>query len=105
MCGGVLLFLGVQYFVKASFECTHCEHVQWQGRDEFLHIGAWLATPVLEDCVRDFSSIARWCRYEYYGSPFSLESFLKEIAEERVECGAQMWDYFWNLIFDYLEHG
>jgi hypothetical protein len=103
--GGALLFFGVQYLVKASFECAHCEHVQWQGRDEFLRIGAWPATPVLEDRVSDFSSIARWWRHKYYGPPVSLESFLKEIEEEGVECGAQVWGYFWNRNFDYLEYG
>ena len=103
--GGVLLFLGVQYFVRASFECAHREHVQWQGRDEFLRNGTWPATPVLEDCVSDFSSIARWWRHEYYGSPVSLESFLKEMEEEGVECGAKVWDYFWNRNFGYLEYG
>jgi hypothetical protein len=60
---------------------------------------------VLEDRVSDFSSIARWWRHEYYGSPVSLESSLKEIEEEGVECGAQVWGYFWNRNFGYLEYG
>ena len=64
-----------------------------------------LGPPVLEDCVSDFSSFARWWRHEYYGSPVSLESFLKAIEEEGVECGAQVWDYFWYRNFGYLEYG
>jgi hypothetical protein len=85
--------------------CTLRTRAKWQGRDEFLRIGAWPATHVLEDCVSDFSLFIRWCRHKYYGSPVSLESFLKEIEEERVECGAQVCGYFWIRNFGYLEYG
>jgi len=55
--------------------------------------------------VSDFSLFTRWWRHKYYGSPVSLESFLMEIEEEHVECGAQVCGYLeyvvlitWNMV-------
>ena len=85
--------------MNASFDWVS-SHMQWQILYEFIRIGTWPATLVLEDCVTSTSPYVHGggCIYIFIGSPVSLESVPREIEEERVEYGVQVCAYFWNLI-------
>ena len=83
---------GCHPFVKVKFQCgnTECNQVQAQDREEFLRIGAWPATPVMDNCVIDISLFKRWRSEKYHASPVSLQTFLKQVEDEAIEHGVKV---------------